>query len=81
MDLGKASLVICLTLVAVVIVNLIIYYIFRRGIKFNEIEMMRQVTSRSRQPWKKEREDLDELSRLVESLKNPVETRKNEEDE
>lgn len=73
MDLGKASLVICITLVAVVALNLLIYFVFRRGVKLKEIELMRQITIDSRQPFRKELEELEELSKLVEGLNLPAE--------
>lgn len=81
MDLGKASLVICLTLVAVVAVNLLIYFMLRRGVKLREIELMRQITISSRQPFRKELEELDELSKLVEGLKTPTVQDDDEENE
>lgn len=81
MDIGKASLVICLTLVAVVAVNLLIYFALRRGVKFKEFELMQQITSNSRQPFRKEQEELDELSILVEGLKTPTEKNNNDENE
>lgn len=81
MDLGKASLVICFTLVAVVAVNLLIYFMLRRGVKLRELELMRQITISSRQPFRKEQEELDELSKLVEELKTPAEQNNSEEKE
>lgn len=81
MDLGKASLVICFTLVAVVAVNLLIYFMLRRGVKLRELELMRQITISSRQPFRKEQEELDELSKLVEELKTPAKQNNSEEKE
>lgn len=72
MDSSKASIVICLTIVAVIAVNLLIYYALRRGINIREIDIMRQITDRSKAPWKKEQQDLDELAKLVEDLKRPA---------
>jgi hypothetical protein len=73
MDPGKASTVICLTLFAVIAVNVLIYFAFRGGIKFHEIDAIQKFTDRSHQPWRKDQEDLDELSKLVENLKQPIE--------
>ena len=73
MDLSKASTVICLTLVGVIAVNLLIYFALRRGIKIREIDLTRQISDRSRLPWRKEQEDLDELAKLVVNLKRPIE--------
>lgn len=74
MDLGKASQVICLTLVAVAAVNLLIYLALRRGVKIKELDIIREITASSRKPWNKESEDLEELSKLVESLKSSPES-------
>lgn len=79
MDLGKASLVICITLVAVISFNLLIYFTLRRGVKLNELELMRQITSSSSQPFRKELEELDELSQLVEGLETKPVKNNNEE--
>lgn len=66
MDISRASSVICLTVIAVIALNILIYLAFRRGIKIPEIEVMSKLTDRS--PWKKEQEELNELSKLVEDI-------------
>jgi hypothetical protein len=78
MDTSKASAVICLTLVAVIIVNLLIYFSFRRGFTLPEIDVLRKFATRSNQPWRREQEELDELSKLVEKLKQPQEQNEDE---
>jgi hypothetical protein len=81
MDLGKASLVICLTLGAVVVVNLLIYFTLRRGVKLRELDLMRKITISSRQPFRKEQEELEELSKLVDGLRTSAEKDNREENE
>lgn len=77
MDLSNASIVICLTLLVVIAINLLIYFTLRRGIKIREIDLFRQISDRSRLPWKKEDEELEELAKLVEKLKKSTETKDN----
>lgn len=69
MDPNRVFLVICLTIVAVVAFNVIIYLSLRRGNEVNTIDMFRKAARRARDPWKDEDDALKELSNLVASLK------------
>jgi hypothetical protein len=69
MDPNRVFLVICLTLVAVVAFNVIIYLSVRRGNEVKTIDMFRKAARRARDPWKDEDDALKELSNLVASLK------------
>lgn len=81
MDLNKASTVICLTIIVVLAFNVLIYFAFRRGIRIPEIDVIQKITNRSSQPWRKEQEDLDELSKLVEDITSPLKQDVDERDE
>lgn len=69
MDPNRIFLVICLTVVAVVAFNVMIYLSLRRGNEVNTIDMFRKAARRVRDPWKDEDDALKELSNLVASLK------------
>jgi len=71
MDLSKASTVICLTIIGVIVINVLIYFALRRGIRVPEIDVIHKITDHSRQSWGKDQEDLDELSTLVQKIKQP----------
>jgi hypothetical protein len=81
MDISKASTVICLTIIAVVALNVLIYFAFRRGIRVPEIDMIQKITDRSNPPWRKDQEDLDELAKMVENINQPLERDVDENDE
>lgn len=70
MDLQKASLVICLTVVVVVIFNAAIYYAIRRRGTLDEITFIKRAIESTQQPLRKEQTDLEELSQLVEKLQS-----------
>lgn len=69
MDATKIVLVVCITLVAVAILNAAIFAALRRGNEAGQIELLRRAVRRSRQPWQREEEALNELSKRVEDLK------------
>jgi arginyl-tRNA synthetase len=76
MDLDRATLVVCLTVVGVIAFNVMIYLSMRRGNEVTTIDLMRKAAQRARNPWKDEEEALQELSDLVSGLKkqkNPEE--------
>jgi hypothetical protein len=54
MDLSKAALVICITLVIVIVINAAIYATYRRGRGPSTIDMFRQAARTARDPgrWK-----------------------------
>lgn len=68
-DVGRAALVVILTLVAVVIINVAIYFMVANRNTAGQIHMLRKATSRARDPWQDEDASLVELSRLVTQLK------------
>ena len=69
MDTSKILLVVCITLVAVAVLNAAIYAAFRRGNEAGQIELLKRAVRRSRQPWQTEDDALRELAKRVEELK------------
>ena len=65
MDIGRAALVICITLIIVIGINAAIYATYRRGKGPNTIDMFRSAARTARDPWKNEDEALRELSKLT----------------
>lgn len=78
-DPMKAFLVITITLSLVVLLNLAIYYLATRRKYGGDIDRLRQASDHLRAPWAQEDRKLQELSRLVEDMKNQ-EPSKNAED-
>lgn len=70
MNLDKAALVILITLFAVIAFNAILFLSLRRRNDSNQIEMLRRTGERLRQPWQKEEEAMQELSKRVADLKS-----------
>ena len=75
MDPVKAAIVVVITLAVVVVLNLAIYVYARRGRRGlpHEIELFKRAAQRARNPWGKEDDMLDELSRLTAELKREPE--------
>ncbi len=71
MDLDRATLVVCLTVAAIVAFNVMIYLSLRRGNEVTTVDLMRKAARRVRSPWKDEDDALQELSDLVSGLKSP----------
>lgn len=69
MDLDRAFLVICLTVAAVVALNVMIYLSLRRGNEVTTVDLVRKAARRVRNPWKDEDDALKELADLVSNLK------------
>lgn len=69
MDTGKILLVVCLTLGAVAVLNVGLIAVLRRGNEATQIDLLKRAVGRSRQPWQKEDDALDELAKRVEELK------------
>jgi hypothetical protein len=69
MDSSKIILVICITLAAVAVLNIMIIAALRRGNETGQIELFKRAVRRSRQPWQTEDDALDELAKRVEALK------------
>ena len=80
MDTDRALLVICLTVGAVVLFNVMIYLSLRRRNEITTIDLMRRAARRVRNPWKDEDDALQELSDLVSGLKS-IPGESNESDE
>jgi hypothetical protein len=65
MDLSKAALVVCITIIIVIAINAAIYASYRRGQGPSTIDMFRQAARTARDPWKVEDDALEELSQLT----------------
>ncbi|MFZ6028355.1 MAG: hypothetical protein ACOYYS_11625 [Chloroflexota bacterium] len=78
-DGQQASLVICLTVAVVILLNVAIVSLLRRGpgSSIGQIEMLRRAAHRARHPWEEEDEHLKELSRQVAALKKQPEEENN----
>ena len=70
MDLDRAVLVICLTVGAVILFNVMIYLSARRGNEVTTINLMRKAARRARNPWQDEDDALQELSDIVSGFKS-----------
>jgi hypothetical protein len=81
MELDRATLVVCLTVAAVIAFNVMIYLSLRRGNEVTTIDLMRKAARRARNPWKDEDDALQELSDLVSGLKSPQHQDRNENQE
>ena len=68
MDFGRVSLVLCITIFAVILINLVIYYSFA-GNKGQDAKIFSQLLAKGRNPWKQNNSDMEELSRRVGELK------------
>lgn len=69
MDTDRAFLVICLTVAAVIALNVMIYLSLRRGNEVTTIDLMRKAARKARNPWKDEDDALKELAKLVSNLR------------
>jgi len=72
MDTEKATLIIGITLLVVILFNLAIYTAAkRRGENsINQFKMFSSAIRRARNPWEEDQAKLDELSRTVAALGN-----------
>jgi hypothetical protein len=69
MDMDRALLVICLTVGAVVLINIMIFLSLRRGNEVTTVDMLRKAARRARNPWQDEDDALQELSDIVAGLR------------
>jgi KaiC/GvpD/RAD55 family RecA-like ATPase len=69
MDIGKLLTILCLTVLIGVGLPAMIFFWARRENTSAMLNTMRRAANTSRDPWKKEKQDLEELSRRVEALK------------
>ena len=74
MDYDRAFLVICLTVGAVILINVMIYLSVRKGRGVTTVDLMRKAAQRARNPWQDEDEALQELSEIVAGLKSGQES-------
>lgn len=75
----KAALVIGITLVAVVLFNILLYYSVTRrsnrgGGMAGQIDLFRKAAGRTRNPWEEEDRNLQELARLARRLREDQKT-------
>jgi hypothetical protein len=70
MDIGKAGLVVCLTVFIVIGINAALLAALRRGNEASQVDLLRRAAGRVRQPWAEEDEALQELSKRVAGLKS-----------
>ena len=68
MDMDRASLVICLTVGVVILINVMIYLSLRRGNEVTTVDLFRKAAKRARNPWQDEDDALRELSDIVAGL-------------
>lgn len=69
MDMDRALIVVCITVLVVIALNVGIYLSMRRGDEVTTISMLRNAARRARDPWQDEDEALKELSHLVSGFK------------
>lgn len=65
MEIDKATIVVCITIFVIIVINAAIYVSFRRGNQSTTIDMLRKVMTRARDPWETEDQALRELSELT----------------
>lgn len=65
MDIERATLVVCITVLVIIAVNAAIYISFRRGNQSAMFDMFRKAMTRARDPWEAEDRALQELSELT----------------
>jgi hypothetical protein len=70
MDVDRAIIVAGATILVVILFNVMLYLSLRRGDEVTTIDMVRKAARRARQPWKDEDDALQELSKLVNNLKD-----------
>jgi len=69
MDPGKATLVVFITLIIVVMINVAIFVSARKSNLPKQVDMFKQAANRARNPWLSEDKMLEELSRLTAQIK------------
>lgn len=70
MEMDRALLVVCLTVGAVILFNVMIYLSLRRGKGVTSVDLMRRAARRARNPWQDEDDALRELSEIVSGLRS-----------
>ena len=82
MDPQKATLVIGITLVIVILFNIGIYLaVKRRKDQVGEVELFRRAMKRARDPWGDEKANLEALSKQVAELQGKDQTKINSNDQ
>lgn len=69
MDADRAIIIAVITILVVILFNVMLYLSLRRGNEITSIDMVRRAARRARAPWKDEDDALEELSKLVNKLK------------
>ncbi len=67
---GRLYLVLCIVLVLGLGLPASIYLAARRGESLDQIELFKRAANRARNPWQPEDDDLNELARKVEELRD-----------
>jgi len=70
---GNLTLVLCLVLVLGLGLPASLYLASRRGRGLEQIELIKRAAERARNPWQAEDDDLTELARKVEELRDKEE--------
>lgn len=66
---GKAFFAIILVILLVIGVNGALYLLMRRGKSNQTIQMWQRAAKSARNPWQEEKDQLEELSRLVKDMR------------
>jgi hypothetical protein len=72
-DTGRAFLIIGLTLLGVILINVVIYYLAKGKGTIEQIDLFRKASHRIRNPWGIEDQNLRDLSEIVEQFKQKQE--------
>lgn len=67
----QLTVVLCLTFLAVILINALILAMFRRNRPIGELEALRKLAQSARNPIAKDTAQMEELARLVAEFKSP----------
>jgi len=81
MDTSKVVWVVCLALVIALGIPAALYVASSHGDQTGWVEMLQRAAGRARQPWKREDDDLAELSRQVKKLRGDTPKEEKTEDD
>jgi hypothetical protein len=79
MDLEKAGLVVCITVAVVVLINVSLISLARRGRLADDIKRTIAAANRGNSAWRQDDETMTELSRRVNELKQQEEKKNDHE--
>jgi len=77
MDVSKATLVICITVFVVIVINAAIYSTFRRKDGTGAVDLFHKAARQARNPWENEDTQLQELSKKVEEIRRREDQERN----